>query len=297
MNKNTQNPTATDWHNWKITDEQAEAIRNGDAEARNKFYFDNLDKIRVMAYRHCYYRPHCRGYFVDMVNGVYADLAIFNSAVGQPVTNVWRLRKFIYASFNACPHGGLVYLYEHNRKLLSGNKAYFAPSNILSLDTPLNFKAHNRDGGHKMTIEEIVPTPELPDESDYDIIRQVACRYLSPRSADYLGYFIEGYKDTEIKALTGDKRTNLSIVRKELIPHCKAILADLSAFGLNMEYFYKIDPNKKTEKRYKYTPEEREKRRLWTRNWRAKQKAKKAAAQAAQVAQEPCPILLDCRGE
>lgn len=266
------------WGDWKITDEQAKAIHNGDKNARDNFYFDNLDKIRAMAYSHCRNRPYCRGYFDDMINGVYVDLTIFESAINQPVTDLWRLKKFIYASFNACPHGGLAYLYAHNRKLLSGRKEYFAPADTLSLDAPISFTSelHNHDGGHIATVAEVVPAPELLSENEYDTIKQIACRYLSPRSAEYIGYFIDGYGNMEIKALTGDKRANLTAVKKELKTHYKTILADLTAIGLNVEYYGKINPNEKTEKHYKTTPEEREKRRLWAQNWRAKQKAKKA---------------------
>lgn len=269
----------TNWGDWKITDEQAQAIYNGDKTARDKFYFDNLDKIRAMAHTHCSRSSSCRGWFEDMVNGVYVDLTIFESGINQPVNNVWRLHKFIYASFKACPRGGLAYLYEHNRKLLSGRKEYRVSTDILPLDAPISYSSalHNHDGGHSATIAEIIPTPHSLSEKRYDIIKQIVYRRLSPRASAYVGLLIDGYGAMAIKALTVGNRTTLSTVKKELITHYKTILDDLTAIGLNVEYYYKIDPNEKAEKHYKQTPEEREKRRLWAQNWRLKQKAKKNA--------------------
>lgn len=271
--------TATNWGDWKITDEQATAIYNGDKIARDKFYFDNLDKIRAMAYNHCLKRPYCCGWREDMINGVYVDLSIFESAVNQPVNCLWRLKKFIYASFNACPHGGLAYLYEYNRKLLSGKKEYYAPADILPLDTPVDFPSslHTHDGGQVPTVADSIPAPNGSSEKAFDIVKRIACRYLSPRSAEYIGYFIEGYGNEQIKALTGKKNASLTPVRKELITHCKTILDDLTAIGFNVEYFYDIDLTAKSEKRYKTTPAEREKRRLQMQRWREKQKSKSNA--------------------
>lgn len=263
------------WGDWKITDEQAQAIYKGDKSARDKFYFDNLDRVRSMAYSHCLKRPYCRGWREDMIDGVYLDLMIFESAVNQPVTDVWRLRKFIYASFNACPKGGLVYLYAQNRKLLSGNKEYNAPVDVLPLDAPINFSnaLHNHDGGHIATVADTIPTVEYPSEERYDDVKEIACRYLSPRAADYIKHYVEGYGRSEIVALTGDKRMTFTFAKQGLISHYKSILADLSIMGFNVDYYEKIDPNVKTEKQYKHSPEEREKRRLWAQRWREKRKA------------------------
>lgn len=62
-------------------------------------------------------------------------------------------------------------------------------------------------------------------------------------------------------------------VKKELIKHCEDVLTALSDMGVNVDYYENINPNVKAEKRYKHSPEEREKRRLWAQRWREKRKA------------------------
>ena len=74
-----------DWRDWVITDEQKKKILCGDCAARNAFYFDNLPRIKRMAYAYARTHSYFRGLVDDLINGVYVDLTVFQSEYNCPV--------------------------------------------------------------------------------------------------------------------------------------------------------------------------------------------------------------------
>ena len=85
---------AIDWRGWNITDEQAERIRRGDLDACNRFYLDNLKRIKKMAYGYASKHRGLYSWVDDMVQGVYTDLAVFQCAYNRPVMDGIGLSRF-----------------------------------------------------------------------------------------------------------------------------------------------------------------------------------------------------------
>lgn len=256
----------TDWRGWLITDEQAELIRGGDIPARNAFYFDNLARIKGMAYNYAYKTPRCRGYGVDMVSCLYVDLGYFRQDNGKPVVDGLSLSRFVVASFRYCLYGGLLYLSENNPKLLSGGGLAVYAADCLSLDKPFggmqNAKRH-QDDKNACTLGEVVPAPDMLEGLGFvdhtDDLKAVVADLLSPRENVYFGLFIEGYGNAEISRRLGYKGSNCAPrVREKLRKNCSLILSRLAALGVSVDgYENKAPYNPKTDKVYKLSPERR----------------------------------------
>ncbi len=264
----------TNWRNWKITNEQAEDIRNGNADARNKFYFDNLDRIRAMAYNYSQHNPRCKGLVEDMLQSVYLDLTRFADETGKAVKDGKSLSLFIYASFRFTPYGGLVICAENDLKKMSGGGLRIYAPDVMELD-----RLYNRKAGKMETLADFVPALEILDRSDYtEDIKKVCADYLSPRVKEYFDYFIELYAPSEIGRKMGISESNygsLSRRMKEaLIKHYAEILPRLEDLGIDVDYWKDKQPYdpKTVERKYKLTPQQRERARESMRRQRANKK-------------------------
>lgn len=271
----------TNWNGWKITDEQCKQIQNGNAEARNTFYFDNLERIRKMAYCYAQKTPRCKGLEEDLIQGVYVDLTVFMQECGTPVTDGKTLSYFVYSSFRFAPYGGLAYLFENNPKLLSGGglNMYGAPSDMLSFDKPFGAMSgakRRQDDNNARTLGEVVPAPEVLDKIDLtEELKTLVSDLLSPRENEYFVHFIEGYGNAEISRRMGynTEANNADRVKQKLRNNSVLILSRLSALGVNVDsYKGKTPYNPKTERNYKLSPEQRARGAESMRKQRARKK-------------------------
>lgn len=244
----------TNWNGWKITDEQADKIRNGEQAARDTFYFDNLDRIRAMAFNYAKRNPHCNGLADDMAQNVYLDLLYFKQENGVSVTDGKTLSRFIYSSFRFTPHGGLLYLSKNNPKLLAGGGLKTYAPDFLSLDKPFgrcNNAERHQDDNNARTLADIIPAPDTLGAVDYtDDLKEVCAAYLSPRLREYLGYFMDGFAPSVIGQKMGCKGDNYGAYKsrmcENLRKHAAEILPRLDALGVNVDYYAKAPQNPDT---------------------------------------------------
>ena len=270
-----------DWRGWNITAETAENIRNGDINARNRFYFDNLERIRKMAYNYARKNARCKGLESDLINGVWVDLGYFKQDNGTPVKDGLTLSRFVYSSFRFAPFGGLLYCSENNPKLLSGGGlATYAPE-VLSLDKPFGVGDNrHQDEDNARTLGEIVPAPEMVLTADNsDELKALCSDLLSPRCREYFAYFIDGFAPSVIGSkmgLNGTAYGSLSNrMRKALQGNYKLVLDRLNAIGVDVEYYIRLNPadSSRGERKYKLTDEQRARGRESMRRQRERKRA------------------------
>ena len=252
----------TDWRGWKITDGQAAQIREGNAEARNRFYLENLPRIRKMAYGSTSKHPRLFSFLEDMVQGVYLDLTVFESAYNRPVTDGRALSRFVYRSFSYAKYGGLAYLAENNPKKLCDTsfKVYFADP--LSLERPFGRgDGRHQDEDNARTLAEIIPAPDMFNTTDYtEDCKAIVADFLTPRQREFFELFADGYANGVISEKMGYKGdcNNSARVFEKLRAHSSEILERLAALGVNVdEYKGKKPYSPKAERSYKLLPEVR----------------------------------------
>ncbi|PWM73355.1 MAG: hypothetical protein DBX59_05165 [Bacillota bacterium] len=266
----------TNWNGWKITDEQAQAIKNGDITARNAFYMDNLERIRKMAYTYARNHPRCNGLAEDMIQGLFVDLAYFKQSNGRPVINGKSLSGFVYSSFIYAPYGGLLYCSKNNAKLLCDLETYSVDT--FSLDKPFGVGDNrHQDEDNARTLAETIPAPDMLDTTDYtDKLKTLVSDFLTPRQREYFDLFADGYTNSVIAEKLGYKTVagNSDLVRKRLRSHSAEILSRLSALGINVDkYKGKTPYDPKTERTYKLSAETRA---YWAQKARERRARKKA---------------------
>ena len=267
----------TDWHGWEITDEQAKEIREGNAEARARFYTANLVRIRKMAYGYTHKHPRERSFVEDMIQGVFIDLTVFESKYHCPVTDGVSLSQFIYRSFAYAKYGGLAYLSKYNPKKLGDTsfKIYFADT--LSLEKPFGKGDKRRqDDENARTLADVIPAPDAFGIVDYtDDLKRLVSDFLNPREREYFDLFADGYGNKVISEKMGYKSESNNGVKvfEKLRAHSSEILARLAALGVNIDgYKNKTPYNPKTERRYKLAPEVRA---YWAQKARERRARKK----------------------
>lgn len=233
------------WGFWKITDEQAEAIRNGNVAARNRFYFDNLSKIRSIAWNYMHAHSTCYGLFYDLLNNLYVDLSVFEWCWNTPVKNGRDLTRFVKRSFSFCPFGGIAYLKENNPKLLcdTSHRVYFCELCPPSLDAPV-YEGNPHDNGRDTeTLASYIPARVSPFdnlEKRIEDIKQIVLPFLSARQAEYFALYIDGYRP----AVIGDKmgvrhchtNTYYKAMCKTLQKRKNEVFAALAAHGYYFAY-------------------------------------------------------------
>ncbi len=197
------------WHGWKTTAEQCEQIRNGDIAAWNEWYFDNLDRIRRMAYNYARKFGQYQGLEQDMINGVYADLECFKLSEQTPVNSGKTMSQFVYKSFEYVCDGGYAYLYNNNRKMLSGDYKV----RYTSIDAPIYGKRSKRDNdgvcvADILTADE--PEAATPDNTEIYIIQ--VCKLLKqyPKMLQFYELYMRGFDNVEIAEFMGITQSNVS---------------------------------------------------------------------------------------
>lgn len=267
----------TNWRGWTITDEQAEQIRNGDKVARDKFYFDNLPRIRKMAFSYAKKNPRCSGFVNDMIQGLYVDLADFRQDNGRVVVDGKTLSGFVYSSFRNAPYGGLLYLRKNNPKILSGRATYTCLP--LSLDAPIGGAGRSsryQDDDDVHTLADILPAP---DDSLFgavdltDDLKELCAPLLSARLFEAFGWFIEGYGGAEIAHKMGCRQVNIDSMKRQLRAHVSEILSGLDALGVPVEHLNGVSPyDAKSDRTYKMSAEQRARHAESMRRQRARKR-------------------------
>lgn len=282
--------TGTDWRGWKITDEQAEAIRSGDIQARNCFYMNNLERLRKMAYNYARKNPRCFGLAEDMIQGLYVDLSVFDSAYHTPVVNGRGLSLFVYWSFRCAPYGGLLYLTENNPKRLCGGGDLYLDPKTLSLDKPFG-KGDNRhqDDDNARNLGDVIPDPvsletEIEEKTAVDLTencKNIVSDILSPRLQEYFAYYLDGYATSVIGEKMGvnlDGIGSYGTNMRKILRKNQALILD-RLLNLDIDVFRYLDNpdyQKPAERVYKLSPEQRAKAAARRRASYARKKAARA---------------------
>ena len=295
------------WQGWKITDEQAEAINNDSAEARNWFYVANLPRIRRMAYGAMQNHWLSGADVEDMVSTVYLDMALWTYRNKTPIKNGADISHFVFKSFGFAPYGGVAYLAFNNPKVLCSGE--YRPK-VVSLDTPMGRKRRKQDEVNAMTLLDYVSDSEETEEpfpldfvsddeegeeavslivedepcisTDYaEDCKRICGKYLSPREAEYFGYIVEGFPPFAALEHMGIKQCGSlwDRITAKLRVHYKAIITELLALGIKLPRFAFEVPEgyEKACKKFESTPEQRAKARENMRRSRAKKKAEARA--------------------
>ena len=269
------------WRGWKTSAEQCEAIRNSDIQARNKWYADNADRIRRMAYNYAKKYEVYKGWERDMINGVWVDCDCFKLSEKTPVNSGKTMSQFVYKSFAYSRFGGYAYVYEHNRKMLSGD---YKCAECISLDMPMHGKRGKRDNDG-VTLGELLPgfeaEADTPDHTEIYITE--VCKLLKqyPKMLTFYELYMRGFNNAEIAEAMGISRDNvphyLQRLGKRLFKLKGDILPMIEQYGeIDCTRFYDMErqerhtKGRKTAKTDEMTDEEYKRiygaSALWKRN-------------------------------
>ena len=229
---------------FKFTTEQLRQIYEGDIDARNTFYFDNLDIITRMAYSAMQRERHPVVTVDDLIQGVYADMDYFCEGVDKPVTDEHGIIFFLRWSFHLAPYGGLAYCREHNPKITakitySGVSFFdttYTDKDCLQLDCTID-----GDEGGK-TYGEIIPDTraELTEHEDYtDEFIKVFGEYLTPKMREVFALAMYGYDGTRISEMLGLNRattyTRMNRLCDAFAKHLDDVVKTLAYYGIYAE--------------------------------------------------------------
>lgn len=281
----------TDWRGWKITDEQAALILNGDIMARNAFYFDNLARVRCMARRYIWERKFapngCEYDFDDCINGFYLDIPLFDFCDGK------RISYSVYRSFYYSIYGGWLYVSENNRKLFCPD---YWGERLYIVDQPIRFRGRSGDcadnGAPLLDMVISSPSPENEILSGnavtVETLVTVAGKYLSKQENLLLIDLLNGYSKHWICARLGVKNVSKQYDRMcaKLRANYAEIVAALSFMGVELPRFalqkpidYEKAIKKVNSRKGAYsamTAEQKARAVERTRLWREKQRAQRA---------------------
>lgn len=266
---------------WVYTQEQAQAIKNGDITARNKFFNDNYDRIRGMAYIYARSRHDLGQHQYDakeMINQLYLDLPYMDYRSYAQLTHSVK-----NASFWCSVYGGLSWFKENH---INGTDTKRRGLYEIRLDQPIS-----EDG---VCLGDLLESGDLPlDEQieekmkpDYlPEIRAILGRYIkNTKHIDFLLYLFEGYGQNEALRKLGHNghRYSLNELRPKLVSHYAEIVADLVKVGCVSAFSYvgRVPTEQKEEKHFKLSEEERAKRSEWQRIYRARKRQERNAQTA-----------------
>ena len=271
------------WRDWKITDEQATAIINGDIEARNRFYMDNLTRIRKMAKNYQHRNPRCVGLMADMVQNVFCDMPLFDFTNGASVS------RSVYRSFYYTPDGGWWYVEEFNRKL---KDRVYKHKKAISIDTPAKMQSRSGDnvGEGAPLLDMFISTPSPEDDIingdrlTAETLEEVAGKYLSKQEKLFFVDLMNGYEKHNICARLGVKNVSKQYDRMcaKLRANYADILTVLSSMGVALPRYalqapadYETAVKKAHERKGVYskmTAEQKSKAYESSKRWRAKKR-------------------------
>ncbi len=259
---------------FKYTDEQLQAIYDGDIDARNTFYFDNLAIIKNMAYCAIQKERYPTVTVDDLVQGAYVDMDYFCCGVNRPVTNANEIAYFLRWSFHLEPYGGLAYCRKNNPKLtcVRSYDTTYTDNNLLRLDAITADRDNESTSDRNMYIAD--PRDYFSDEIDYTAeYVKVFGQYLTPKQRDTFALIVDGYTDTQIakqlgitQAAASTRKARIRIAFSKHYADIVKILADYDISVENIVY--------RTPKRF-YKTTEKERQRM-AEYYRRKQERKRA---------------------
>ena len=222
---------------WIYTSEQAKAIKNGDIDLRNKFYFDNYERIKIFA-KSFLSRGRISSKSVlcsleDLLQQVYLDLPFFCFDTPQTITFSLKRRCFYLCSF-----GGLSYFVE-NRRSPGDYERFFG--NCFSLESKLETD--------RPFIDKLCYSPSLDEElikqenylSDYSkTLREIFEKYFAKRQTDFLMLWCDGYSDVEACRKIGTTVYNVHKVKAfdRLRIHYIDVVDTLCSVGCDVAFDY-----------------------------------------------------------
>lgn len=252
---------------FKFTQEQLKAIYDGDMDARNAFFFDNLDIIKRMAYFAIYRERYHTVTVDDLVNGVYVDMDYFCSGINTPVRDYGSLIAFLHWSFHLAPYGGLAYCRVNNTKITTNYKnnyssVYTGNNYFLSLDATIGDSKNARTFGERIGD----PSAEQAFEGvrdNTDEYAKVFGEFLTPKLRDVFVLMLDGYDLTHIADKLG-VTLGAAIVRKMRIrqafeKHSAEVFARLAEYGIDGASVAEQEP----KRNYKTSAKERERCRAY----------------------------------
>lgn len=220
-----------------FTQEQLKAIHDGDMDARNAFYFDNLEIIRRMAYCAVQRDKHPTVTVDDLVQGVYVDMDYFCDSLGKPVTDLATIIGFLHWSFHLAPYGGLAYCRENNPKITCKCGNYFdttyTDNNLLRLDAPIG-------DSNGSTYGDLIPDTraEMRDDTTDCTEEYVNTfgQYLSPAQRQVFALVMDGYGVRAIADKLGQKEGTTSAqkrgMRTAFVKNRADVLDTLEHYGI-----------------------------------------------------------------
>ena len=264
---------------WVYTPEQVVKIINGDISARNKFFFDNYNRLRIMAKsfvaaRYCLYQMQYD--MDDLLMQVYLDLPYMEYK--SPAALTFDIKK---KSFRLSIFGGYA-LFVENHIAWTDTKRF-----RLSVQSTDEVKRGETFDSFTLWIDNFCsysPFDEFFDRSDgfeYQFaLRSVLSRYLKPLQVEFVVLVCEGYSQAEACRKIGVRSMSFSALCKRLKTHSAEIVDGLLDFGCSAaEKYFGVSPSEKPPQRvYKSSPVERAKAAARQRALRARKRLEKLAA-------------------
>lgn len=222
---------------WIYTSEQAKSIKSGDIDSRNKFYFDNYERIKILAKSFLSRgRAFSRSILCsldDLLQQVYLDLPFFCFDTPQAITFSLKRRCFYLCSF-----GGLSYFIENRRNPCDYERFI---GNCFSLESKLETD--------RPFIDKLCYSPSLDEElrkqenslSNYSkTLREIFEKYLAKRQTDFLLLWCDGYSDVEACRKIGTTVYNVHKVKAfdRLRIHYIDVVDTLCSVGCDVAFNY-----------------------------------------------------------
>ena len=200
------------------TDKQAQAIKNGDIEARNKFYIDNYKKLRSEAITFAKRYGIVNFELEEALQQVYLDLPFMDFSTPDALST-----SIFYNSFRNVLFGGYSYLLEHNKKILGH-----------SVNRPSrNFSIYQQDeeNGEDLFLPDLLGCCENSPEEQYieknfnvnlQSVYDFLADKLSEKQCVLFRYLLNGYKLNSKKAKEygiSYSASNMQQMRKKILLH------------------------------------------------------------------------------
>lgn len=264
---------------WVYTHDQAKKIVNGDISARNKFFFDNYDRLRVMAKsfvanRYCLSQMQYD--MDDLLMQVYLDLPYMEYK--SPAALTFDIKK---KSFRLSIFGGYAFFVENHVGWTDLKRFQ------LSVQSTDEVKRGETSDSFALWVDNFCsysPFEEFFDRSDcfeYQFaLRSVLSRYLKPLQVEFVVLVCEGYSQAEACRKIGVRSMSFSALCKRLKTHSAEIVDLLLDFGCSAaEKYLGVSPSEKPPQRaFKLSPEERAIAAERMRSYRARKRLEKLAA-------------------
>ena len=228
------------WGNFKLSDEQVERINNGDVEAFNLFFLENLPYIETRC-RKRFLDKHRVDDFYEGVSASYVDLRDqhFNSAQQLEAIINKACIYSSYGSYQLVRKGGRAHTYI---SLIQPHLEYECAFSNWDKDDKSKYALIDRFGKTSPSpAEEIIEEERLKLGNDVDKLCEILKPFFPPALNEVLPYFLQGYDQGNIATHLGlETRTvehRRRKIRHRLILNYDKILNVLGSNGYDVSYF------------------------------------------------------------